>query len=101
MDIKSKLNLKKPANKKESELGIIYLTAFRELMSNKITFINIILADRAFSHLLILKDITKPILTTNPFIYILNIFSSSYTLDVFLGIIVNIGVSRKSTATYG
>ena len=45
-------------------------------MFNKVTFINTILANKAFSYLLILKDITKPILTTNPFIYILNIFSS-------------------------
>ena len=49
------------------------------------------MANKAFSHLLILKDITKPILTTDPFIYILNIF---------LGIIVNIKVSRKSIAGY-
>ena len=45
-------------------------------MPNKVTFINTILANKAFSHLLILKDITKPILTTDPFIYTLNIFSS-------------------------
>ena len=45
-------------------------------MPNKVTFINAVLANKAFSHLLILKDMTKPILTTNPFIYILNIFSS-------------------------
>ena len=45
-------------------------------MPNKVIFINTILANKAFSHLLILKDITKPILTTNPFIYTLNIFSS-------------------------
>ena len=76
MDIKSKLNLKEPTNKKESELGIIYFIAFRELILNKIIFINTILANKAFSHLLILEDITKPILTTNPFIYILNISSS-------------------------
>ena len=76
MDIKSKLNLKKPANKKELKSGTIYLTAFRELIPNKITFISTILANKAFSHSLILKDITKPTLTTNPFIYILNTPSS-------------------------
>ena len=43
---------------------------------------------------------TKPILTTNPFIYTLNISSSQYTLNIFLGIIVNTGVSRKSIAGY-
>ena len=76
MDIKSKFNLEEPANKKELELGTIYLTAFRELTSNKVTFISAVLANKAFSYLLILKDITKPTLTTNPFIYTLSISSS-------------------------
>ena len=41
-------------------------------MPNKVTFINTALANKAFSYLLILKNITKPTLTTNPFIYTLN-----------------------------
>ena len=45
-------------------------------MPNKATSINTILTNKAFSHLLTLEDITKPILTTNPFIYTLNIYSS-------------------------
>ena len=45
-------------------------------MPNKATFISAVLANKAFSHLLILEDITKPILTTNPFIYTLNTSSS-------------------------
>ena len=69
-------------------------------MPNKVTFINTALANKAFSYLLTLKDITKPTLTTDPFIYTLNTPSSRYTLDVFLGIIVNTGVSRKSIASY-
>ena len=100
MDIKSKLNLEKPANKKELELNTVYLIAFRKLMPNKVTFISAVLANKAFSYLLILEDIIKLILTTDPFIYILNTSSSWYTLDMFLGIIVNIGVSRKSTVNY-
>ena len=75
MDIKFKLNLKESTNKKELKLGTIYSIAFRKLMSNKIIFISTALANQAFSYLLILKDIIKPILTTNPFIHILNIFS--------------------------
>ena len=69
-------------------------------MPNKVTFISTVLANKAFSHLLILEDIIKPILTTDPFIYTLNISSSRYTLNVFLGIIVDIKVSRKSIASY-
>ena len=42
----------------------------------------------------------KPTLTTNPFIYTLNIFSSRYTLNIFLGIIVNIKASKKSIISY-
>ena len=76
MDIKSKLNLEEPINRKELKLNTIYVIAFRELMPNKATFISTILANKAFSYLLILKDITKPILTTDLFIYILNTSSS-------------------------
>ena len=45
-------------------------------MPNKATFISAVLANKAFSHLLILEDIIKPILTTDPFIYTLNTPSS-------------------------
>ena len=69
-------------------------------MPNKVTFISTVLANKAFSYLLILKNITKPTLTTDPFIYILNTPNSQYTSDVFLGIIVDIEVSRKSIASY-
>jgi hypothetical protein len=50
--------------------------AFGELTLNKTTSISIILANKAFSYLLILEDITEPTLVTDPFIYILNISSS-------------------------
>ena len=76
MNIKFKLNLEEPINKKELKLSTIYFTAFRELMPNKVTFISTILANKAFSHLLTLKDITKFTLTTDPFIYTLNTPSS-------------------------
>ena len=58
------------------------------------------MANKAFSYLLILENITKPTLTTDPFIYTLNTPSSQYTLDIFLGIIVNIKASKKSIAGY-
>jgi hypothetical protein len=76
LDIESELNLKEPTNKKESELSIVYFIAFRELILNKITFISIILTNKIFSYLLILKDMIKLTLVTDPFIYILNISSS-------------------------
>jgi hypothetical protein len=68
LDIKSKFNLKEPTNRKESESSIIYLMVFGELILNKTISISIILADKAFSYSLILEDITKPALITDPFI---------------------------------
>jgi hypothetical protein len=70
-------------------------------MLNKATSISIILANKAFSYLLILEDIIEPTPVTNPFIYILNTSSSWYISDVFLGIIIDIETSKKSTAGYG
>jgi hypothetical protein len=89
LDIESKLNLKEPTNRKELESGIVYLTAFGELIPNKIISISIILTNKAFSYLLILENMTKPTPVINPFIYILNTSSSRYTSDVFLGIIID------------
>jgi hypothetical protein len=100
LDIKSKLNLKKPTNRKELESSITYLTVFGELISNKATSISTILANKAFSYLLILEDMTKPTLVIDPFIYILNISSSRYTSDVFLSIIIDTRASRKSITGY-
>jgi hypothetical protein len=54
LDIESKLNLKEPINRKELESSIIYLIVFGELMPNKTISISIILANKAFSYLLIL-----------------------------------------------
>jgi hypothetical protein len=100
LDIESKLDLEEPTNRKELESGIVYLMAFGELTLNKTISISIILANKVFSYLLILEDMTEPTLITNPFIYILNISSSRYTSDVFLGIIIDIRTSRKSTTGY-
>jgi hypothetical protein len=76
LDTESKLNLKKPTNKKESESSTAYLMAFGELIPNKAISISTILADKTFSYLLILEDMTKPTLVIDPFIYILNTSSS-------------------------
>jgi hypothetical protein len=100
LDIKSKLNLEEPTNRKELESSTTYLIVFGELILNKATFISTILANKAFSYLLILEDMTKPIPVIDPFIYILNISSSRYTSDIFLGIIIDTKTSRKSTAGY-
>ena len=69
MDIKFELNLKEFTNRKELKLNIVYFIAFKELIFNKVIFISAVLANKVFSYLLILKNIIKPILTINPFIY--------------------------------
>ena len=96
MDIKSKLNTGEPDN------ATTYLTTFRDLIPNKASSISIELANKAFNHLLTAKDITKSTnaLNINPFVYSLNTSKSRYTSSIFIGIIINIGASRKSIAGY-
>ena len=60
-----------------------------------------VLANKAFSHSLTSEDMTDPTPATDPFMYTLNTSNSRYTLDAFLGIVVDIGASKKSTAGYG
>ena len=44
-------------------------------------------------------DTIDPAITTNPFIYSITA-KSHYTSTVFIGIIINTGVSKKSIAGY-
>ena len=70
IDIGSKLNLKEL-----KQPFIIYFTAFRDLTPNKVIFISIELANKAFSYLLIVVNTTEIAITalsTNPFIYSAN-----------------------------
>jgi hypothetical protein len=102
IDIGSELN-----SEKELESSTTYLTAFGELTPNEATSMSAVLANKAFSHSLTLEDMTKPVPATDPtpatdpFTYTLNTSSSRYTSDVFLGIVVDTGASKKSTAGYG
>ena len=96
LDIESELNYEK-----EPEPGTAYLTAFGELTPNEATSVSIVLANKAFSHSMTLEDMTEPTPATDPFTYTLNTPSSRYTSDVFLGIVVDTGASKKSTAGYG
>ena len=55
----------------------------------------VILADKAFSHLVTTIDNTVSFITDqDPFIYNATIFISRYTVDNFVGIIINIGASK-------
>ena len=98
IDIRSELNLKKP-----KQPFTTYFIAFRDFILDKATFISIKLANKAFSHLLIVVDITEiatTTLSTDPFVYSINT-KSRYTLTVFMGIIIDIKALKKSIASYG
>jgi hypothetical protein len=50
---------------------------------------------------LTIEPTTEPYTETNPFAYNTAItIASRYTLTIFIGIIIDIGTSRKSTAGY-
>ena len=59
------------------------------------------LADKAFSHLVITTDNTVPLMTDqDPFTYNTTISTSRYTVDNFIGIIIDTGISKHSIAGY-
>ena len=58
------------------------------------------LANRAYTYLFIASiDIIGPTTITNPFIYSITA-KLYYTFIIFMGIIINMGVFKKSTASY-
>ena len=60
---------------------------------HKVIFIAATLANKAFSHLITTIDNIVPLITDqDPFIYNAIIFISRYTVDNFIGIIINIKV---------
>ena len=59
------------------------------------------LADKAFSHLVTTIDNTVLFITDqDPFIYNATIFTSRYTADKFIGIIIDIKASKQFIAGY-
>ena len=70
------------------------------LSTNKAVSISVELANKAYTHLFAASvDTIDPTITTNPFIYSM-IAKSRYTSIVFMGIIIDTGVSKKSTTSY-
>ena len=62
---------------------------------HKAIFIAATLADKAFSYLVITIDnIVPPMTDQDPFIYNATISTSRYTVDNFIGIIIDIGASK-------
>jgi hypothetical protein len=59
------------------------------------------LADKAFSHLVITIDnIVPPMTDQDPFTYNATTFTSRYTADKFIGIMIDTEASKRSIAGY-
>jgi len=68
----------------------------------KVIFIAATLANKAFSYLVTTIDNIVPlIINQDPFTYNTTISMSRYTADKFIGIIIDIGASKRSIVGYG
>ena len=62
---------------------------------HKVIFIAVTLANKAFSYLITTINNIVPFITNqDPFTYNITIFTSYYTADKFIGIIINIKISK-------
>jgi hypothetical protein len=77
-----------------------FLTTFGTLFANKAAFVSTELVNKACAHLLTtLTDATGPATEADLFVYSTTAMSR-YTFTVFVGIMVDTSVSKKSTAGY-
>ena len=96
IDIESELDL----NRLEDSIPINYFIIYRELIPKEASTISTVLANRLFRHLLI-KYIPNSKDRPNPFSNTLIIdLKLQYNKEEFLGILVDIGASTRSTAGY-
>jgi len=76
-----------------------YLILFRTLTIDKVTSISVELSNKACAYLLTITSI-EPTTETNPFNYNTTTAALCYTSIVFIGIIIDTGALKKSTASY-
>jgi len=98
------INANKNTNNNNSEEELedpngYYLILFRTLTIDKVTFISVELANKAYAYLLTVISI-KPTTETNPFNYNIITAALRYTSIVFIGIIINTSALKKFTAGY-
>jgi hypothetical protein len=89
-------------NNSEEELedpNSYYLILFRTLTIDKATSISVELANKAYAYLLTIT-FTEPITETKPFNYNTITAALRYTSTVFIGIIINTSILKKSIASY-
>jgi len=90
-------------NNSEEELedpNSYYLILFRTLTIDEATSISVELANKAYAYLLTATSM-EPTTETDPFNYNTITAALRYTSIVFMGIIINTGALKKSTAGYG
>jgi hypothetical protein len=84
----------------KSKTLIVFIIIFGTLFASKAAFINIELANKACTHLFItLINATNSVTEANLFVYSITAMLC-YTFIVFIGIIVNASVFKKSIASY-
>jgi len=100
LDIDANKNTNNDNSKEELEdPNGYYLILFGTLTIDKATFISVELANKAYAYLLITTS-TEPTTETNPFNYNIITAALRYTSTVFIGIIIDTSVLKKSTASY-
>jgi len=90
-------------NNSEEELedpNSYYLILFRTLTIDKVTSISVELANKAYAYLFTITFI-EPTMETDPFNYNIITAALRYTSTVFMGIMIDTSVLKKSTASYG
>jgi hypothetical protein len=104
INVESDPNLMGPIDTTASRaITTSYITDLSELSLDDANSTVIELANRAFSHSITATDATttsNPILDLDPFSYSTDTTTSRYTSTVFIGIIINTGASKRSTASY-
>jgi len=97
------INISYKATNKNSQLNIdYYYTFFSQVEQHKAISIAVILANKAFNHLVTTIDNTVPLMTDqDPFTYNATTSMSRYTTNNFIGIIIDTRISKQSIAGYG
>jgi len=100
LDINANKNTNNDNSKKELEdPNSYYLTLFRTLTIDEATSISVELANKAYTYLLTTTSI-EPTTETNLFNYNITTAALRYTSTVFIGIIINTSILKKSIAGY-
>jgi len=84
----------------EDDQAIVYYTSHGEIKPDNATAIALKLANRACSHAVTTINIITDTFYTNTDLFAYNI-TSHYTSTKFIGVIINTGASKRSTAGYG